>query len=79
MAQIGQGAQVLCITHLPQVAAAANHQLLISKGIKDGRTFTQVRPLTEEERTCQIARMMSGADVSQSSLDLARELIERIQ
>ena len=79
LAQIGQGAQVLCITHLPQVAAAADHQLLISKGIKDGRTFTQVKPLTEEERTCQIARMMSGADVSQSSLDLARELIERMQ
>lgn len=75
MSEIADNRQVLCITHLPQVAAAANSQLMIAKKIVEGRTVTAVYELTHEERVEAIARMMSGEAVSQSSYELAHELL----
>lgn len=61
MKELGTGHQVLCITHLPQVAAAASAQFLVSKDVRDGRTETTLSPsLDENERIAEIARMLGG-------------------
>ena len=62
--QIGENSQVLCITHLPQVAAKADHQLYIKKEIINGRTITKVEELPEGKRTNEIARMLAGAEIT---------------
>lgn len=74
--QVGQYSQVLCITHLPQVAAIADTQYFIKKIVKDNRTQTQVSELTETERVDEIARMLSGADVTELTKEHAKELLE---
>jgi len=73
--QVGQHSQVLCITHLPQVAAIADTQYFIKKVVKDYRTQTQVSELSEEERVDEIARMLSGADVTDLTKEHAKELL----
>lgn len=60
MRQIARQRQVLCITHLPQVAAAASAHFLVSKQVKDGRTFTEVLPLDRKARVTELARMLGG-------------------
>jgi DNA repair protein RecN (Recombination protein N) len=65
---------VLCVTHLASIAALADHHYLVSKEEKDGRTYASVRELAKEERTREIARMLSGS-ASEISLEHARELI----
>lgn len=67
--------QVLCITHLPQVAVFADQQLRVEKLITDGRTTTRVRELDLGERTGEIARMLAGATVTDSALKHAAELL----
>ncbi|MEZ4220047.1 MAG: DNA repair protein RecN [Polyangiaceae bacterium] len=66
--------QVICITHLPQIAAFADHHLRVEKGVEDGRTVTRVSPLGERESVEEIARMLAGARVTKSALEHAREL-----
>lgn len=73
--QIGENSQVLCITHLPQVAAKADHQLFIQKEIVNGRTITKVEELPETERTNEIARMLAGAEITELTLQHAKELL----
>ncbi len=68
-------AQVLCVTHLPQVAAGADRHFLVSKREVAGRTVTEVVPLVGEERVLEMARMLGGAQVTERTLDHARELI----
>jgi DNA repair protein RecN (Recombination protein N) len=68
--------QVVCITHLPQIAAFADHHFLIEKADKGGRTRTSVRRMEENERAQEIARMLSGAKVTESSLEHARSLLK---
>ncbi|WP_159722102.1 DNA repair protein RecN [Enterococcus sp. CSURQ0835] len=77
--QIGQNSQVLCITHLPQVAACADHQLFIKKEVKAGRTITKVEELSEAERIEEIARMLAGAEITPLTLQHAKELLEMAQ
>jgi DNA repair protein RecN (Recombination protein N) len=60
MKELGGGHQVLCITHLPQVAAAASSQFLVSKSVKEGRTETTLVPVEGSERISEIARMLGG-------------------
>lgn len=67
MAMIARARQVICVTHLPQIAAMADHQFLVEKRVEEGRTNTSVRMLTREERIGEVARMMGGADGSQQS------------
>ena len=82
MASISRQRQVLCVTHLPQLAAMADTQLLVEKTVSDGRTGTHVRCLTETERIDEVARMLGGASGSDESahdhaahmLEAAREL-----
>lgn len=70
------GKQVLCVTHLAQIAACAHHQLLIEKQVQEERTFTQVRPIDGEERQRELARIIGG-DVTPLSLQTAGDMLER--
>lgn len=67
--------QVLCVTHLPQIAAAANVHLLIQKSEIDGRTFTRVTPLDREGRKREIARIIGGAEITETTLKSAEEML----
>jgi len=68
--------QVLCVTHLPQIAAFADQHLLIEKQEKQRRTETRIRLLTAEERAREIARMISGATVTDTSLRHAEQMLK---
>jgi len=67
--------QVLCITHLPQIAAAATRHILIEKKVEKQRTFTTARKLEPAERVHEIARLISGSRQSDASLQTAREML----
>ncbi len=73
---LSQRQQVVCITHLPQIAAFADQHFLIEKADKGGRTRTSVRRMEESERAQEIARMLSGAKLTESSLEHARQLLK---
>lgn len=72
---VAQGAQVLCITHLPQVAAFGDRHYRVEKREEGGRTFTAVTLLEADERVREMARMLGGAMVTDRTLDHARELV----
>jgi DNA repair protein RecN (Recombination protein N) len=67
--------QVLCVTHLPQIAAFADQHLAVEKREQDGRTKTQIRVLDDRARTHEVARMVSGAKVTDTSLQHAAQMI----
>jgi DNA repair protein RecN (Recombination protein N) len=73
---LARGQQVLCITHLPQIAAFADHHFLIEKEEKRGRTHTGIRKMDEVERAREIARMLSGEHLTETSLKHAEHLLE---
>ena len=73
---LSKGQQVLCITHLPQIAAFGDQHFLIEKTEKRGRTQTGVRLMEDAERTQEIARMLSGAKLTETSLKHAEHLLE---
>jgi len=68
--------QVICITHLPQIAAFADQHFLIEKGERGGRTHTGVRQMKREERVEEIARMLSGAKLTETSLRHAEQMLK---
>jgi DNA repair protein RecN (Recombination protein N) len=74
--QLSRTKQVLCITHLPQIASFADQHYLIEKKETGGRTKTSVRPLDAEERTREIARMISGAKLTDTSLKHAEQMLK---
>ena len=73
---LAQNNQVLCITHLPQIASFADHHFLIEKEEAAGRTKTLIRLLSEKERANEIARMLSGATLTQASIQHAEQLLK---
>ncbi len=73
---LSKGQQVLCITHLPQIAAFGDQHFLIEKSEKRGRTQTEVRRMDDAERTHEIARMLSGAKLTETSMKHAEHLLE---
>jgi DNA repair protein RecN (Recombination protein N) len=73
--QLARANQVLCITHLPQIASFADHHYLIEKREAAGRARTVVRALATEERTEEVARMLSGAELTETSRQHAEQLI----
>jgi DNA repair protein RecN (Recombination protein N) len=73
--RLGAGRQVLCVTHLAQVAAQAHQQFGIRKEVRRGQTFTRVASLGEAERIEELARMQGGLEVSGAAVDHARELL----
>jgi DNA repair protein RecN (Recombination protein N) len=72
---LSRGQQVLCVTHLPQIAAFADQHLVVEKREQDGRTKTQIRVLDDRARTHEVARMVSGAKVTETSLQHAAQMI----
>jgi DNA repair protein RecN (Recombination protein N) len=76
--QLSQKHQVICITHLAQIAKYAKHQFRISKNVNNGRTFTTIVPLAQTNlRVEEIARMIGGASITDATLNHARELLEQ--
>ncbi|WP_096153483.1 MULTISPECIES: DNA repair protein RecN [Bacillus] len=76
---VSSGSQVLCISHLPQVAAMSDTHLFISKEIDGDRTKTKVKPLTEEEKIAEIGRMISGVEVTNLTKEHAKELLSQAE
>ncbi|AJD91407.1 DNA repair protein RecN [Jeotgalibacillus malaysiensis] len=72
---ISSHSQVLCISHLPQVAAISDRHLFISKEVKNDRTHTSVSPLNKEDRVKEISRMISGVEITDLTISHAEELI----
>uniref|UniRef100_Q47HJ3 DNA repair protein RecN n=1 Tax=Dechloromonas aromatica (strain RCB) TaxID=159087 RepID=Q47HJ3_DECAR len=73
--ELGCERQVLCVTHLPQVAAEANWQWQVSKSTRDGVTLSAIQPLDEDGRIQEIARMLGGVEITDITLKHARELL----
>jgi len=67
--------QVLCVTHLPQIASQADHHLAVRKRVERGRTVTEVRLLSGDERVEEVARMLGGETVTDTARDHAREMV----
>lgn len=68
--------QIVCITHLPQIAAMADHSFHIEKAVEDGSTISGIAKLSEEETVAEIARLVGGATLTEAALGNARELKE---
>lgn len=79
IAKIADNSQVLCITHLPQVAAQADYQYFISKDVVDGRTQTKITQLDQAQRIDEIARMLAGSEITHLTLEHAKELLDLAQ
>jgi len=75
--QLGQSHQILCVTHLPQVAAQGNHHLKVSKSQSGEKTISQVQILGRAERVEEVARMLGGATITDTTRRHARELLEQ--
>lgn len=73
---IAKKKQTLCVTHLPQIAAMGDHHLRISKSVQDGRSFTDVSPMEHAQRIDEIARLLSGEQISDAARRNAEELLE---
>ena len=75
LAAIARCHQVICVTHLPQLASCAEHQLRVAKQVRKGQTFTTVEKLTGDARLREIAEMIGGKDTSEVTLRQAREML----
>ena len=75
--QVSNFRQVICVTHLAQIAAMADNHLYIEKSSDQNRTYTNIIPLTGEDRIKEIARIMSGSELSQNIYNSAKELLDR--
>ncbi|PLR72563.1 DNA repair protein RecN [Bacillus sp. UMB0728] len=76
---VSRDSQVLCISHLPQVAAMADTHLFIAKSTRDGRTKTTVKPLNSEDKIKEIGRMISGVEITDLTKEHAKELLQLAQ
>jgi len=77
LAQVAECHQLICITHLPQVAACGSTHLAVEKSVQDGRTFTEVRLLDNESRPDELARMLGGKDSTNVTLQHAKEMLSQ--
>ncbi|WP_312641851.1 DNA repair protein RecN [Hydrogenoanaerobacterium sp.] len=75
LAQVSKGRQIICVTHLAQVASYADNHLLIEKNIRNARTYTEVHSLDKAERIHEIARIIGGADITDTVLKNAEEML----
>lgn len=74
--KIGKNHQVICITHLPQIAAMANHHYLIEKHVEEGKTITNIQKLNETQEISELARLIGGVKITDTVLESAREMKE---
>lgn len=77
LSAIAKKKQTLCVTHLPQIAAMGDHHLRIAKSVREGRSYTDVRPMDRAQRIDEIARLLSGEQISDAARRNAEELLER--
>ena len=77
LAKLAVNKQVLCVTHLPQIAAMAENQYLVEKNERNGRTYTDIRSLDREGRRRELARLSGGEDVTDTMLAGAEELLSK--
>ena len=75
--QLGRSRQVLCITHLPLIAAFAEHHIAVAKRVEDGRTMSTARPLSNSERVAELARMLGGASLTREAREHAEQLLRK--
>ena len=73
---VARNKQVLCVTHLPQIAAMGDTHMLIAKSERDGRTYTTVTPLDHEGRMREVARIIGGANITDTTLKSAEEMLQ---
>ena len=73
--RLGQDRQVLCVTHLPQVASQANQHFQVSKASQNGKTVSQIEALDNKQRVEEIARMLGGIEITATTRKHARELL----
>ena len=73
--EVSKGRQVLCVTHLAQIAAQGDVHLFISKSVSDGKTYTKIQSLATDERVDEIARIMGGIEITDLQLQSAREML----
>ena len=78
LAEVGRSHQIMCITHLPQVAIYGAAHYAVSKHEQQGRTVTQVRQLDEQERVDEVARMLGGRDLTSVTVKHAREMLKQV-
>ncbi|MDW7773117.1 MAG: DNA repair protein RecN [Desulfobulbaceae bacterium] len=76
ISELAEHHQVLCITHLPQIAAAAHEHFMVEKNIRNGRTLTAITSLVKEQRVMELARMLGGESLTDQTVAYARELVE---
>ena len=69
--------QIICITHLPQIAAMADTHFLIEKSVEEGVTTTKLCELSEEEKICELARMLGGGEITDAAMENARDLLKQ--
>ncbi|KEI17381.1 DNA repair protein RecN [Clostridium haemolyticum] len=72
---ISRGHQVFCVTHLPQIASMSDNHFLVSKDVKNGKTYTNIVPITNEEKESEIARMIGGSEITELTLKNAKEMV----
>ena len=78
LAALAKRHQIICITHLPQIAKFGDHHFIISKHVSDGRTKTSINCLSIPERIDEIARMLGGEKITQATVDHAREMLDSV-
>jgi DNA repair protein RecN (Recombination protein N) len=76
MYQLSKTHQILCITHLPQIAVLSDYHYFVAKDVKDNKTFTKIKVLQREEKELQIGKMLAGDDVTEATLNNIREMIK---
>ena len=79
MAQVARGKQVLCVTHLPQIAAMADTHFSVQKGEREGRTYTRLERLDRSQRREELARLIGGTSITPSLLESAEELLRQAE
>lgn len=73
--EVSKGRQVICVSHLAHIAAQGDVHLFISKSVRDGKTYTEIKPLLSDDRAYEIARIMGGIEITELQLRNAREML----
>jgi DNA repair protein RecN (Recombination protein N) len=77
LATVSKRHQIICITHLPQLSVFADNHILVEKEIKGRKTFTHIKKLDEETRRLEIARMLSGKEITKKTIEHAAEILQK--
>ncbi len=79
LGELSRDHQIICITHLPQIAAMADNHFMIEKGLMDGRTETRIYGLDEEKSIRELSRLLGGEEISEAAITNAKEMRKMAQ